>query len=293
MNRASGLTAVSLLAIAMVGSSAHGEPLNIIFFGNSFTYQHNVDQVVRTIATAAGHATPVVHREAPGGQTLAGHISTLNSQGMSSMLYALPAGQSWNYVVMQEYSTRPTQMGDPLAFRGDAVTLHGMVDNHSPGVNAVLYETWAREGSIGSPFYPTPFANPAAMQAELRDNYALAAGDINFASGGAIAQVAGAGSAWEHFGWTGLHADDKWHASPRGALLSALVIYGTIYQDNSTSNIDLTSVLSSMGLALSASERQALTAAADAIITVPEPASLSLLVLAGVLGLRRRGSARR
>ena len=96
----------------------------------------------------------------------------------------LPAGQHWNYVVLQGYSTDPTVIGDTAQFRADAVSLYQDVAANSPGVVPVLFETWARTyGSDLYTSYPTSdFPNgPLSMQAQVRDGYHLAAQDINAA----------------------------------------------------------------------------------------------------------------
>ena len=134
---------------------------------------------------------------------------------------------------MQEYSTKPTHIGDPNGFRADALTFLGLVRGQSPGVRGVLFETWAR--GPGHSYYPGTFpGGPAQMQQELRDNYELARQDLVAAYGADSAVVAHVGDAWEATGWDDLHATDIYHANTRGTYLTGLVIFGTVYGEATT-----------------------------------------------------------
>ncbi len=271
--------------MVLVSSSVAQAELSILFYGNSFTLgsgsTRSVDALVNDIAVAAGQEDPYTVSGAVGGWTLGNHLAS--NTGIIST--AIPAGKKWDYVVLQDYSTRPTHVGDLAQHRTDFVTMYETVAAHSPDVQVIGYETWARapghsfyEGS--SPSFP---GGPAQMQAELRDGYALSTADVNALAGPGTSRVASVGDAWESTGWSNLHYTDLYHANNRGTLLAALVIYGTIYQDD-VSDIDLTTVVGSLGMPLPYGAY--LAGVADQYI-VPEPGA-AVLILAGSLVFLRR-----
>jgi|GEM_PF-1442990 len=275
-------TPTTLAAIAIAASAARAEnPKNLLFVGNSFTGSGGgVHLLVQDIATAAGHPTPYVFGRVIGGQTLEWHLAT----GTYVIDSEIPAGQHWDAVVLQEYSTRPTSHptdGNVPAFLAAAEGWYQTVLDHSPAAEAVLFETWAR--APGNSVYPTYWPGPSFMQSELHDNYNLCR-DLLGALG--TAEVAPVGDAFELGSFDlSLYGGDLYHASNRGALLMSLVIYGTIYDDTTTSDIDLTDIAS--GLGLGQTDIDFATDLADRIL-VPSPAGASLFLALGLVAPRRR-----
>lgn len=259
--------------------------LNILFYGNSFTLgtgsTRSVDYLVDKIAVAAGAADPTTVSAAVSGQTLSYHLA----YNTSVIANGLPAGQHWDYVVLQDYSTQPTHVGSVAAHRADFLAMYQLVAANSPNVKAIGFETWAR--APGHSFYtgsPPSFTNPAEMQAELRNGYALSTADVNAAMGAGKSQVAPVGDAWEATGWNNLHASDLYHANNRGTLLTALVLYGTIYHDN-VSDLNLTAI--GLDLGIPGPQVGYLAGVADRYL-VPEPSGLVLALAGAGLLLRRR-----
>lgn len=205
------------------------EPLRILFIGNSFTLGGPVPTIVDQLANDAGWPDPHVEMRAVGGETLEGH------RGREATLAAIDEGD-WDVVVLQEYSTRPTDaLGNPARFKTDATWFHDRIKATSPGARVVLYETWARHPDHS--YYPTRFADAAEMQAQLRFHYQDAA-TVAIPQGATQpvvppVEVAPAGDAWErHLSQPDalrLHASDDYHAARTGQYLSALVLYATIY----------------------------------------------------------------
>ncbi|MFG0306981.1 MAG: hypothetical protein ACF8Q5_12295 [Phycisphaerales bacterium JB040] len=268
-------------ALTLAASGAGAEPLNLLFYGNSFSASGGgVHTLVRDIATAAGHETPHVYGRIVSGQTLEYHLNT----GTSVITSGIPAGQEWDFVTLQEYSTRPTTHpadGNVPAFLNGAQGLYQAVQNHSPDARAVLFETWARHPAHF--FYPDTWSGPEVMQQELRDNYNAAQALLDPMGG---AEVAPVGDAFQGAGFeTPLYAGDLYHASNKGALLISLVLYGTIYDDTTTGDFDLSGVRDRLGL--SQQDVDDVTAFADAVL-VPAPGSAALLVGFGALAARRR-----
>lgn len=291
---------VLCLSLALLlATPAAGEPKNVLFYGNSFTLgfgsTRSVNALFKDIATAAGEEMPLVQSAAASGQTLGWHLDN-NTQAIFTLI---PPDKDWDFLVMQEHSTKLTRAftGSPsfpqsiVDSQADAAGLYQRAATRSPDVVPVLYETWAR--GPGHAFYtgtPPVFSDPAEMQAEVRAGYDLLQQAIDDSAGVDIARIAPVGDAWEIAEWDRLHANDRWHAQNRGTLLAALVIYGTVYDDLTTSDIDLGSVLSSLGL--SQADGDFLTAAADQTLApIPEPTA-AVLAATAVLACCGRRSRR-
>lgn len=268
-----------LLAIVIACLSLGGTKLgatNVLFYGNSFTNglgsTESVPNLVRDIATAAGHEAPTVVNAASNGTSFTWHLA--NNTGVISS--GLPVDEEWDYAVLQNFSTTPTHIGNVAQHRADAVSLYQQIAAHSPDHTPVLYETWAR--APGHSFYtgavPDFPGGTSQMQAELRSGYLLAAQDIDASAGESISRIAEVGSRWEDTNWDNLHSDDLYHAQNRGTLLASLEIYSTIYEQ-ATSGIDLSGVLGNLGL--SQYEGQFLTSIADGL-TPPDPPEPPALV---------------
>jgi hypothetical protein len=283
------------MAIVFVwtGGPADGqEPLNILFYGNSFTNagggNRTVPKLVANIATSAGYPTPNARNAAIDGQTLQYHLTN----NTNVIITGIAVDQSWDAVVLQDYSTWPTHIGNLPQHISSSLALYQKVAQNSPNVVPVMYETWAR--SPGHSFYPSSFpGGPTQMQQELRDGYHQSTANINTTVGAELARYAPVGDAWEEAGFPrDFYASDLYHASDRGSLLNSLVLYGTIYGDTTTSDIDLTALLSSLGL--NAADGARLTALADSVLAtqavVPEPTTSCLVLVSVAVMIGRRGS---
>ncbi len=274
--RRSVVTLACSFAIAAMAISTPTYAQNILFYGNSFTNgflsSDNVPSLVQDIAVAAGQPSPLVHNAAVNSQSFSWHLA--NNLGEITTP-ALPSGQEWDYAVLQNFSTAPTHLGNVTQHRSDSVALYQAIANHSSNVTPVLFETWARgpAHSIYAGATPSFPGGPAQMQAEVRDGYQLAAQDIDAAAGAGTVRIAEVGDRWEDAAWSNLHAGDIYHANNRGTLLTSLVIYSTIYEDD-TRDIDLSSVLS--GLGLSANDGLFLTGIADGIAPPETPKDITL-----------------
>lgn len=252
--------------------------LNILFFGNSYTlertinngslYLPSVPDCITTLALAAGQPAPTTVNAAESAKSLSWHLAN-NTAVISN---GLAPGQHWDYVVFQDQSTRPTTShpdGNVQNHRQSAVGLFTNVALHSPNAIPVMYETWARDQDDSEFYNPTTGyfpGGPAQMQSELRDSYQLSAQDIDALVGSPRARIAPVGDAWEATGFDNLYISDNSHMNARGRMLSALVIYSTIYQD-ATHDLFLSGALNTMlaSLNLSALDGDAMTLVADAI----------------------------
>ncbi len=204
------------------------EPLNILFIGNSFTLGGPIPQVVQNIALSAGWPKPNVTNVSVGGQTLSYHSTSPDT------LAAIDQG-GWDFVVLQEYSTKATDnAGDPAGFKADATFLYNRVKASSPQAWIVLYETWARHENHS--IYPNTFVDRDQMQTQVNTHYHDCAENYlpthaTFPIKTDVA-IAPAGEAWHanyHDRNIMLHGSDLYHAGGAGQYLNGLAIYATIY----------------------------------------------------------------
>lgn len=229
------LTGISSAAEPVVPKD---RPLNIIFFGNSFTKSFKIPFIVADIAKAAGHAAPQIQMTVDEGRSLSWHlwgkIKTIESP---NDLPDISKEFKWDYVVLQEHSTKPTDVkipknknsGCPNDFRKDVLQMVEKVKKHSPNAKAILYLTWARNENYAG-FYPDLFKTPLDFQQQLNKYYLLATEDINKKYGKGSAILAPAGKGWEKLSFDKqLYAKDLYHPSAQGALLNAMIIYRAIY----------------------------------------------------------------
>ncbi len=282
----------SAFVLAAGPARAAEQPLNLLFFGNSFTIGNGswtLPTIVTNIAVAPGHVAPNTYQQMNGGWKLSDHVIKVSSDGSANVIdNSLPVGQTWDAVVLQGYSTEATTVssvgGNRTSFTTNATTLADHVQINSPNMTPVLFETWARQP--GHSYYPGTFADAAAMQSEVRDGYNMARDAVDQALGDNITRVAPAGDAFEQYGWNNLYNSDLYHANNRGELLVGLTIFSTIYQEK-VGDIDLSGLMTSMGLPLA--DAVGLKMAADAVTVVPEPGVATILVGGlALLSLRRR-----
>lgn len=205
-------------------------PLRILFLGNSFTNGGPVPYGVQEIAAGWNWPTPFIINGAINSQSLSYHRSNPES------LAFVDQGE-WDIVVLQGYSTRPTDSiyGNPSQFKDDVTWFYDRIKNSSPNARIVLFETWARHPNHD--YYPSIFLNPSAMQEQLRNHYNDAAYNYIPANAEFIPAnhtiVAPIGDAWErHLTEQSsllLHESDLYHASANGQYLTSLMLYATIY----------------------------------------------------------------
>ena len=205
-------------------------PADIFFVGNSFTLGGPIPLLVQDLAVSAGFPEPRVDYRAVGGRTLEWHRSDADPDSAPARI-----AEGWDVVVLQEFSTRPTDaIGPAERFKDDATFFHDLAIGSRPNARVILYETWARRE--GHSLFPVTFDDPGDMQAQLRFHYFDAADRYipMVAMETPNVTVAPCGDAWERQLAGGeppvLHAGDDYHAGAAGQYLNALVIYSTIYE---------------------------------------------------------------
>ena len=254
-----------LTLLSAVATAVAAEPLRILYVGNSYTFTYNIPAHVHALAQSAGVPAPTYTDVSQPSWYLATHRASSTTLGAID-------NNTWDVVVLQEQSLRPTNPFAPAQFKQDAAWLYDRVKAKSPNAQIVLYETWAR--APGDALYPGTFVSPSVMQSQLRFHYNDAA--TNYipthvsAARKTDVTIAPVGDAWERELATfaiGLHDADLSHPNLEGSYLTSLVLFSTIYHIPTTG--------------LDPLYRDPVTAAklqsvADA--TTPEPATVYLVV---------------
>ncbi len=135
--------------------------MRILFLGNSFTFFHDLPEMVAEILNAE------VKGNLRGGAYLHQHIDP--SDELCASTRKLLTEEKWDYVVLQDQSQGP--ITHPEEFRRAVDELSAMI--RAAGGIPVLYETWAYEE--GSETLASTGISFAEMQQKLTDGYRLAA----------------------------------------------------------------------------------------------------------------------
>lgn len=232
-------------------------PESVLFIGNSFTNQGPIPVLVEDLMRYAGFNGfgPVrIQLRAIDGFSLEAHRTDTRPTSA-----ALQIAEDWDVVVLQEFSTRPTdQVGPSEQFKANATWFYDQAKSVNPDCNVVLFETWARRH--GHDIYPQTFEDPSQMQDELRFHYYDAAyryiPTFSTAARRTDARVAPVGDAWAAQLLTGepprLHADDSYHGGPAGQYLTALVLYSTLFARRADGQVPLNGLDESTALQLQA-----------------------------------------
>jgi len=186
--------------------------MRILFLGNSFTYFHDLPDMVAEILHAE------VKGNLCGGAYLYQHIDP--SDELCTITHKLLTEEKWDYVVLQDQSQGP--ITHPEEFARAVAALSEMI--RLAGGTPVLYETWAYEegsdtlASTGMAFFE--------MQQKLTAGYRRAA-DANDSLIAPVGQVFAASRKTVHL----YDAGDHYHPSHAGSRLAAETIAATIQMD--------------------------------------------------------------
>ncbi len=224
-----------LILLTLATGAVRGD--DVLFIGNSFTFgamapvvhfHGGVPKLFEEIARAKGHQ---VNTEAvtSGGKDWTWHLA------QPKTAQAL-AEKVWTWVVLQDYSTRPTSMGSVPKFMADGETFSDRIAVKSPGAGIVLYETWARPAGKFFAKLPGGLTGPDEMMAQLHQNYAalqkdLAARNPNRPVREALVGTAFARIKAEYPGIT-VDAVDAHHATAAGYYEAALLMDEAIYGES-------------------------------------------------------------
>jgi hypothetical protein len=219
------LVSLCSLALLPAASAAQSPPrqappqqpqtLRVLFIGNSYTYFHNLPEIVQTLAAGMTPARRVeVERVTVGGATLFSHWT--NGRALAAL-----RGSHWDYVVLQEQST----LGGNKATHDPIVTNPNqylwpyvrLFDDEikKQGAKTVLMQTWGRKSS--------PVSYDALAYAYMtigRERQALVI------PAGRAWQLAQAATARQELT---LYEPDGSHPSPVGSYLAALTVLSALF----------------------------------------------------------------
>jgi hypothetical protein len=205
------LLRVIVVVVAMLSLSGPRSPgeavaadapdaVHVLFIGNSFTFYHDLPQMLVALGRAGKQRPLVVQQETPGGCTLEKHWN-------DGRALALIRSRKWDYVVLQDQSQMPLLRPETLSAYGrkfdEAI--------RSAGAKTIFYQTWAPQDQ------PERQAAISAAYAKLaRERRAL---------------LAPVGDAWQAASGekrSSLYEKDGRHPSAAGSYLAACVFYATI-----------------------------------------------------------------
>lgn len=231
-----GLVILFLLVLALLPVRAE----EILFIGNSFTYggvqkgvadHGGVPKLVEAIAASKGKKADTTMLTT-GGKDWGFH---LRNPATDAALKKKP----WNWIVLQDYSTKATHVGSVDEFMHNGETFYTRIALASPDAHIVLYETWAlgAKNKIFAPVSsPLKYASPAEMYDEVHKNYNALQIALQAKDPRRQVLVAPVGTAFEHcvleHPEINLYTSDYKHADQEGSYLAALVLYATLFNDS-------------------------------------------------------------
>lgn len=176
-------------------------PIRVLFIGNSYTYYNDMPSILADLARAA-HDSCLIETQAV---TLGG--ATLQSHWKSGKAHTALSHGAWDYVVLQEQSTRPIR--NPARMHQYVRLFDECIGNC--GARTLLYLTWAR-------------GDAPETQDAISEAYRAIADEI-----GAV--VVPVGPAWQVAcarSELTLYDDDRSHPALAGSYLAACVFYSVI-----------------------------------------------------------------
>jgi len=214
--------------VLISGSIANGQSIKkrALFLGNSYTSVNNLPQMVADVAASAGD-TLLFDSSTPGGYTLQGHSSNVNS------LSKIALG-NWDYVVLQEQSQYPSfpisqVERDVFPF---ALFLDSFINANNSCSETVFYLTWGRRNGDASncASWP-PVCTYSGMDSLLNLRYRMMA-DSN------KAVLSPVGAVWKYirqnFPLIELYQSDESHPSIAGTYAAACSFYATLFRKDPT-----------------------------------------------------------
>ena len=224
----------------------------ILFIGNSYTYHNDMPSKFKAIARAGGY-TVKVDTVTNGGHTLSAFASKSDEYG-KIVHGRLSSGEKYDFVIMQEQSTRPV-LSSSLFYTG-ARALYKMIVE--AGATPIFYSTWGRKTGHGT------LSKYGWTNESMTWKLAAAYEAIGEELGVAVAHV---GLAFYdiYAGRKGveLYNEDKTHPSNAGSILAALVLYSKIFNCNPLEN-------TYSGTLYDSALEVIRTAAFDAVFNTPE-----------------------
>lgn len=204
--------AIAVFAYAQLFSDS-GEPVSVLFVGNSYTASNDLPGLFAVMGAAGGYDIEV-KTVAEGGAWLRDHVASRD------VTVALTGGD-WDYVVLQEQSIVPASATERVQAMYPAIR---QLANTAADweTETVLFLTWARRDG----FPDVGYNSYEPMQRVITKAYEEIAAEVG-------ARVAPVGEAW---GVTPVSFDlyqaDGSHPSISGTYLAAAVMYATVFGED-------------------------------------------------------------
>jgi hypothetical protein len=242
------------LSMLVAGLSLQAE-YKVLFVGNSYTigqgpgpetpggYEpsstgRTIPDIFDALARAGGQEDPTTDAWMDGGKGFKDHYE-------NGVLDDFDADPDWTHVVLQNYSTGPTHVGNIEEHMTYGGLLYDEVIAKNPGAQVHLYMTWARaevNDMISGTSTATTFASTDEMLDELRTNYYALANSLTADHPENLPVIVNpVGDAWNNAGgnlpasdpdFIDLFYSDEYHGNNLGYYLSACVHYASIYKSS-------------------------------------------------------------
>ncbi|KAA3607104.1 MAG: hypothetical protein DWQ01_15475 [Planctomycetota bacterium] len=226
------LCLVPLWAASPTLAPAPVEPLQVLWIGNSYTAQTQAYLAGFVAADASVELEAGVATQ--GGWTLWDHYANRlrpSYDGNTRSLEQKLQEKTWDVVILQEQSTRPSQawLGNPselAAFKDGVLQLDAYVRQWAPNATLRYFQTWPR--AQGAAYLQAYFGNePLAMHKATRAAYGAAAAAT-------MTLITPVGDAWmysmDQNPALDLHKPDLSHPDVPGAYLTGAVFYAFLFE---------------------------------------------------------------
>lgn len=194
----------------------------VLFIGNSYTYQNNMPQMVSEIALSFGD-TLIYDSNTPGGATF--NMHSTNQQTLSKINQ-----KQWDYVVLQAQSQEPSFPPGQVANNTYpyAEILVDSIHANSSCTEPLFFMTWGRKyGDTSNCVAYPPVCTYLGMQERLRTRYL----EMVFLHNASCSPV---GMAWKTSiaidSALNLYSSDDSHPSIYGSYLAACTFYASIFK---------------------------------------------------------------
>lgn len=204
----------------------------VLFIGNSFTATHDVPQMIKGFADAAGLPMKIMSH-APGGISV-GDVSQGTMAHMNNpIVFDLISSDNWNYVVLQDNQGRFVDGGGNFPNPAQSKVVDGHIKirdsmrKHNPCARMLLFSGWAwKDGYPG-------LGDGVKLINNIYENYYF----LNKTANEVITPI---GPAWLR-AKVQLPAIDLWgpdgaHQSVEGSYLTGAVIFSSIYRMDIANN---------------------------------------------------------
>jgi hypothetical protein len=205
-----------LLLAFSAGSFLAAAQKNVLFLGNSYTYENNLPQMTADLSASAGDSL-IFDSNTMGG-------ATFDSHGASSVSMGKIMQGGWDYLILQGQSLELFGNFGGIHPSPDAEYLDNVFNVFNPCGETMYYMTWGRKNGIGGYTYEL-------MDSMIHANYVWLADT----SDGVVSPV---GAVWRYIRQNHplieLYQPDESHPSVAGTYDAACSFYSAIFRKDPT-----------------------------------------------------------